>query len=268
MRAFLVAMLIATPSLLLSRFASNGTDMIALLAILAMTLTFIEYYSEYPSIVEFRDAPPLNRIRFIGLFVMVLFLTIISKQNIDPSNLTAMFAGIGAIIGDAFDFPYSPVHLVTLMLPRSAPAATIEAMRVAAAVTYVIAILMVVVFLFLVRVLGWPTSTGAFNVWINLPLFDPTGGGDVVQRLQRDSQLNIMLGLLLPFLIPAVVKAAEGLISPVSMSNPHTLIWMMSAWAFLPASMVMRGIAMSRIAELIEEKRRRAYANAEALQTA
>jgi hypothetical protein len=30
----------------------------------------------------------------------------------------------------------------------------------------------------------------------------------------------------------------------------------------------MRGMAMLRIAELIEEKRRRAYANAEAMQTA
>ena len=37
----------------------------------------------------------------------------------------------------------------------------------------------------------------------------------------------------------------------------------MSAWAFLPASMIMRGIAMGRIAELIEEKRNRAYSEAE-----
>jgi hypothetical protein len=32
--------------------------------------------------------------------------------------------------------------------------------------------------------------------------------------------------------------------------------------------MAMRGIAMMRIAELIEAKRRRSYANAEAMQTA
>ena len=30
----------------------------------------------------------------------------------------------------------------------------------------------------------------------------------------------------------------------------------MSAWAFLPASLFMRGIAMGRIADMIREKRR------------
>ncbi|MEL6418896.1 MAG: hypothetical protein AAFQ55_09775, partial [Pseudomonadota bacterium] len=64
--------------------------------------------------------------------------------------------------------------------------------------------------------------------------------------------------------IPAVVKAAADLINPISLENPQTLIWTMSAWAFLPASMIMRGIAMQRIAEMIEDQRRRAYANAEA----
>lgn len=33
--------------------------------------------------------------------------------------------------------------------------------------------------------------------------------------------------------------------------------------AFLPASMIMRGLALHRVADLIEEKRRRTYAEAE-----
>lgn len=268
LRSILMAMLIATPSLLLPDSASNSAEIVALLAIIAAVLTYIEYYAEYPSFVEFRDAPPLNRMRFIALFLMVFLLTLICKHKVEPTNLTAMFAGVGAIIGDAFDIPYSPVHLVILMLADSASSETIESVRVAAGVTYLIALIVVIMFLFVVRIMGWPTSTGAFNVWINLPLFDPTTGGDVVRRLQRDSQINIILGLLLPFLIPAGIKAAADLIDPFSMGDPHTLIWTISAWAFLPASMVMRGIAMFRIAELIEEKRRRTYANAEALQAA
>lgn len=48
------------------------------------------------------------------------------------------------------------------------------------------------------------------------------------------------------------------------MDDPQTLIWTISAWAFLPASMIMRGVAMGRVAEMIEEKRRRAYAQTEA----
>ena len=116
-------------------------------------------------------------------------------------------------------------------------------------------------FIVLVRIMGWPARKGAFNVWVNLPLFDPTAGGDVLERLQRDARINIALGFLLPFIIPAVVKAASDLIDPMTLDNPQSLIWTVSAWAFLPASMIMRGVAMGRIAEMIEDKRRRTYAD-------
>ena len=90
----------------------------------------------------------------------------------------------------------------------------------------------------------------------------------MVERLNQDARSNVILGFLLPFLIPAVVKLASEIFDPIALSDPYTLIWVVCAWAFLPASMIMRGIAMSRIAALIEESRRRAYAVAEAVQTA
>jgi hypothetical protein len=46
----------------------------------------------------------------------------------------------------------------------------------------------------------------------------------------------------------------------VSLENPQTLIWTVAAWAFLPASLFMRGIAMGRIAGMIKEKRRKTTA--------
>ena len=119
-------------------------------------------------------------------------------------------------------------------------------------------------FLVLVRILNWPVRSGAFNVWVNLPLFDPTAGGDVLDRLQRDARINIALGFLLPFLVPAVVKLASDMIAPITLQHPQTLIWTLAAWTFLPASIIMRGIAMGKIADMIEEKRKRAYADAEA----
>ena len=268
MRGTLVALLVATPSLLLPGFATDAPEMVALLAILAGALTFMEYNTHFPSFVEFRDAPPLNRMRFVALFAMVFSLTVVVKHAYEPSTLTAVFAGIGTIVGNWIDFPYSPVRLVILMLPADISPATVDSVRMAAGVSYMIAMVTVFMFLFTDRVLGWPTSNGAFNVWINLPLFDPTTGGDVVYRLQRDGRINVILGVLLPFIIPAFVKLMSDLVDPITMEDPKMLIWTMSAWAFLPSSMIMRGVAMLRIAELIEEKRRRAYANAEALQTA
>ena len=248
---------------MLPAVAADTNQITILIALLAAFLTFVEYNSNFPSIVEFRDAPPFNRLRFISLFVTVFLLSAINQDQSEPTMLTNAISAIGIILGNAIDFPYSPVRLVVLMLPDSAEQAVVQSVRTAAGLSYLISLIAMTAFLILVRVLNWPTRQGAFNVWVNLPLFDPTAGGDVLSRLQRDARINIALGFLLPFVIPAVVKLAADLIDPISLQNPQTLIWTMSAWAFLPASMIMRGIAMGKVADMIEEKRKRAYAEAQ-----
>ncbi|WP_235862338.1 hypothetical protein [Roseovarius litorisediminis] len=263
-RALLVALLIATPSLLLPSTEADTAQVVVVLAFLASVMTFIEYYGRYPSIIEFRFAPPFNRLKFIGLAATVILLSLICRGKTDPTGLTVLLTNLGTGLGEAIDFPYSPVRLVVLMMPADADLELVSLVRTSAGISYMVSLLMMFVFLTLVRIFGWPARNGAFNVWVNLPLFDPTGGGDVLHRLKRDAGLNIVLGILLPFLIPAAVKAASTLIDPISIANPQTLIWTMTAWAFLPASMLIRGIAMGRIADMIEEKRRRAYARAEA----
>lgn len=268
MRALLVGFLIATPSLLLGSLASGPSEIAALLAIIAATATFLEYRSAYPSFVEFRDAPPINRLRFISVLAMVFVLSVICKHLYQPTALTGMFSGLSSIVGSALDFPYSPVRMVLLMLPSDVSPVLVHVVRSGAGVCYLIAVVTIGVFFLIMRVSGWPVGNGAFNVWVNLPLFDPTAGRDVVQRLQRDGRVNIIIGALLPFIIPAALTVTSNIFPPINVGNPHMVIWLLTAWAFLPASMVIRGIALFRISELIEEKRRRAYANADHMQTA
>lgn len=263
-RGLLVALLIATPALIVPGVSNDMSQITVLIALIAAFLTFVEYNATSPSIVEFRDAPPFNRLRFVALFSTVFLLSLICKGKTDPTALTGVLTAIGTIVGNSIDFPYSPVRLVVLMLPEDSDPAVVQSVRTAAGLTYLISLVAMTAFLLLVRVFGWPSRGGAFNVWVNLPLFDPTAGGDVLYRLQRDARINIALGFLLPFLIPAVVKAAADLLNPITLENPQTLIWTMSAWAFLPASMIMRGIAMQRIAEMIRDQRKRAYASADA----
>ena len=76
---------------------------------------------------------------------------------------------------------------------------TVNLIRTAAGLAYLVSLIALATFVVLVRVMGWPARQGAFNVWVNLPLFDPTAGGDVLYRLQRDARINIALGFLLPF---------------------------------------------------------------------
>ncbi len=255
-RAFLVVMLIVTPSMLLPGTTADAAQIVMLVAIFAAGLTFFEYASAYPGLVEFRDAPPFNRIRFGSLFLTVICLSLLLQGNLAPTAFSAFVGRVGTVVGQVIDFPYSPVRLVVLMLPPEASLNHIQLVRDTAGIAYFISLFTLAIFVILQRVRRWPTRTGTFNVWINLPTFDPTAGGDVVERLERDARFNIALGFLLPFLTPAVVKSATSLFGAVTLENPHTLIWTVAAWAFLPASLFMRGIAMGRIAALITEKRK------------
>jgi hypothetical protein len=255
-RGILVMVLIATPSFMLPGINSDTSQIVALVAIFAAALTFFEYASTYPGLVEFRDAPPFNRLRFLSLFATVLLLSAIMRGQTEPTTLTMFIEEAGKKLGQAIDVSYSPVRLVVLMLPDDMNIQHVALVRTAAGISYVISLLTLVIFVVVMRLIGWPSRMGTFNVWINLPTFDPTTGGDVVDRLNRDARFNIALGFLLPFLIPAILKLASLSFAPVTLESPHTLIWTMTAWAFLPASLFMRGIAMGRIATMIADKRR------------
>lgn len=256
MRAFLVVVMIATPSLILPGTTADVAQVVTLIALFAAGLTFFEYASTYPGLVEFRDAPPFNRVRFASLFLTVILLSLLTKGTITATPLSDYVGMIGSKVGQVIDFPYSPVRLVVLMLPPEASVEHVHLVRDSAGLAYFISLFTLALFIVLQRARRWPTRNGEFNVWVNLPTFDPTAGGDVVERLERDARFNIALGFLLPFLTPAVIKSATSLFGTVSLDSPQTLIWTVAAWAFLPASLFMRGIAMGRIAMLITQKRK------------
>ncbi|WP_246455729.1 hypothetical protein [Sulfitobacter aestuariivivens] len=263
-RGFLVALLLATPALMLPEVATDSSQITILIAMLAAFLTTVEYNSNFPSIVSFRDAAPFNRLRFAALLVMVVALSAIIREQTHAGLMTGGVTAIGTILGNALDFPYSPIRLLVLTLPADADPMVVQTVRIAAGLCSVVAMIAIGSFIILVRRLQWPTRYGAFNVWVNLPLFDPTAGGDVVDRLRRQSRSSVVIGFLIPFLIPAVAKLANDLIDPITLHNPQTLIWTICAWAFLPTTLIMRGLAMGKVADLIANKRRRTYADAEA----
>lgn len=256
LRAVMIVVLVVAPSMLVPGLAPDAQQTVALVALFAGLLTFVEYKSESPGLIEFRDAPPFNRSRFLLLAATVLALSLIERGRTDPSSLTQLIEAVGALIGQAMDFPYSPVRLATQTLTLDATEADRVILRTAAGTAYLTSLLGMVVFCLLMRAGTWPRQGRVFNVWINLPTFDPTSGPDIVARLERDARVNISLGFLLPFLAPVVVRLVMGGIDPASLTSSHSLIWTMTAWAFLPASLFMRGIAMHRLAQMIRDQRR------------
>jgi len=102
-RGLLVALLIATPALLLPGADAESSQITVLLACIASILTFMEYNSRQPSIVEFRDAPPFNRLRFISLLFTIVVLSLIARGQAAPTLLTGALTSLGVILGNALD---------------------------------------------------------------------------------------------------------------------------------------------------------------------
>jgi hypothetical protein len=255
-RAFLVVIVIATPALILPGLGADGKQVVALVALFCAALTFFEYASVYPGLVEFRDAPPFNRIRYISLLITVLLLSAVVANTESTGTFTLFVEAIGGAIADSIDFSYSPVRLLVLLLPETTAPDHVEMVRTAAGLSYMISLITLGYFVLILRTLAWPNRSGGFNVWVNLPTFEPTAGGDVVRRLRRDAVFNVALGFLLPFLIPVTIKAASGVFAPIALESAQTIVWTITAWAFLPASLFMRGIAMGRIASMLDEQRK------------
>lgn len=256
-RAFLMVLLVATPAFVLPHISPDATQIVVLVALFVAMLTLFEYATDYPSLIEFRNAPPYNRIRYLGLLSTVYMIAVILRGPSDAATTGEFIQAVGMLMGKAMDFPYSPVRLVVLMLPETASLQTALTLRAAAGMAYMISLLTVVAFFIILRATNWPNSGKSFNVWINLPTFDPTVGGDVVARLERSATLNVALGFLLPFIIPAIAKAATGMFGDISFADTQTLVWTVAAWSCLPANLFMRGIAMQRVAGMIREKRER-----------
>ena len=262
LRAACVVSLIALPSVLLPVQSQDGAQIVALVAIFAAIFTIVEYSVISPSFIEFRSAPPFNRLRFFALYATVLALSLILRGNEAPSTLTRLMQLLGERIGGTLDFPFSPVRLIVLMMPQNTDPEVLSTVAICAGIAYFVSLLSIVAFGVLLRFHHWPKRTESFNVWVNLPMFDPTSGGDVVARLNRDCQVNLILGFLLPFVFPALGKLVSIFVTPITVDDPQTLIWMVAAWAFLPASLLMRGIALSRVAHMIHLQRKREYARA------
>lgn len=261
-RAALMGLLVAVPHLLLGPGEGGAPALVALFALLAAAFTASEYAAAAPSLVEFRDARPFNRLRVLALFATVAVLSMIVGLDGDRSTLALLMRAVGARLGESADFAGSPVRNLLLALPPGTGPETARALRDAAAMAYLASLLMVAAFVLTVRWRGFAQDR-AFNVWVNLPQFDPTAGGDVVERLGRDALFNLLLGTLLPILVPMALYALSGPLQGAILGGPAAMVWTVTAWAFIPASLLMRGLALHRVAAMIAAQRARAVSDAD-----
>ena len=253
----MVVLLVLTPAALLPGVREDGAAFLVIAALSTGLFTLIEYTSRTPSLVEFRDAPPFNRLRFLTLLAIVLVVTLLVRGLDARSAPTEVVQGFAAWGQATLDGAFSPFRMMFSLTPPGANAQQAATFQAAVALSYLIGLGSVVLSLAWMLLRRWPTRGGPFDVWLNLPTFDPARGGDVVRRLRRDAWFNLVLGVLMPFLIPVILAAVPIVRDLVRFEEPSSLVWAIAAWVFLPFSLVMRGAALARLAQMIQEHRRR-----------
>lgn len=257
LRGMCIALLVLCPALILPDISQDVALGVTLLALLAAVVVVTEYSAAYPGLIEFRDAKPYNRFRFILIAIMVITTTLVQRDLLLDAESLNFLTAIAASFGKIMDFPVSPVRYLVLSLPSGLPENHLSNVQVAAALAYLMAIAGVVAFASATFFGYWPRGSSTFNVWVNLPNFDPTKGVDVVRRLERDAQVNILLGIILPFSLPVLLHISTLLVQPLTLETPLALVWGVTLWAFIPVNLIMRGLAMYRIAQLVRAQRRR-----------
>lgn len=254
-RAVLISIALAIPSLWIPTYASDTSHLTLAFALSAGAFVFFEYLYDTPSTLEFTTAPPYNRIRFTWFLIVVVFTAGVFRMVSFGHVPTGPLSAIATILGHVLNIPYSPVQLISIMLPQNLTPEFKEAMLMTAGFGYVGSLITCGLFYLVIRFTNWPKSELGFNVWKNLPLLDPTSGKDIVFRLVRDARVNVSLGIIAPFAIPAIVKIIFIYTGVRLFMNPQTLVWIVVAWTVIPTSLIMRGTAMMRVANLISEKR-------------
>lgn len=257
LRALLVAALVILPAVLVPVTSPETAQIVILLAIFGAGVIFAEYSSAYPGLIEFRFAAPFNRTRFMLLAITATLMALLMRHQSDPGSFTALVQGLALACTPLFDFAFSPVRLLLRALPENLPAEHLAMVQQGASLTLLLGVTAVVGFVTAIRLNVWPMGNGPFNVWVNLPTFDPTAGNDVVKRLSRQARINILLGVFLPFLLPGLVYASALLVQPLTLQSPMGFVWGIVLWAYLPVSLMMRGVAMIRVARMIRANRRR-----------
>jgi hypothetical protein len=220
-RALIAIVVIATPSLLIPGTTPEGTQVVTLVALALGVFVGMEYAATYPGLVEFRDAPPFNRVRILTLFLMLFLLSLVASASPgEGSSLALIVNAFGFLVATALDFPFSPVQMIGSHLPPGLEPFVVNQIKGMAGIATLVMLLSIFCFALLIRLNQWPNRGSSFNVWINLPTFDPTTGGDVVKRLRRDSLVNVILGVFAPFVLPVVAVVAANHIEINVLSSP------------------------------------------------
>ncbi len=246
LRAVLAAAIAALPALVLTTGPGGGDSRTAglVLAAAAGLYVLVEYGARTPALIDFRFAPPVNRLRFALASLTLLATTACVAAAHEPGPHSATFAAFGA----AMDFPFSPVGMAADIFTRASAPAPDPAVEYAAATAFCVALACLAAFGSAIWFGGWPRAGERMNLLVNLPTFDVDAGGRGAARLRLLGAQVLITAAGTLFAMLVVGGFAVALLAPGVEISPLALVWSATLWAAAPGAMALRGVAILKLA--------------------
>ena len=251
-RAIWVVAIVTIPSLLLASASQGSLEFALIIGGIVGIFTVFEYGSENPGFVDFRFAPPYNRFRAFTLAIQITAITLVCRAvelNIQDAPILD-WAQQAAV---ALDFPGSPVARAVDLLIEDATFSDTSAILLVltTSVSFAVGFALTILFSSFLWIFNWPVDRAAFNLWINLPMFQPSDGMAVPNRLRRDAVVNVLLAVVLIYALPYGLKYGSDLLTAEILNSNQAMVWVTTLWVFVPSTLLARSAAMWKIARII-----------------
>ncbi len=254
-RALLVAGFVVVKSALVAQTGSVEGDLFVFtVALLVALFVFIEYASDMPSMLEFRYAPPYNRMRF--LIAVVIAFALCS----DTYSQNLFYAeGFNATTGNSFVGIFSiwpaPGHYLYTVLDY-ANQDPVYWLFDNVALASMLGFACVLVAGIYIWISPWPLGREGFNLWPNMPSFNPASGRSASDLLAVVALANIILFFVLPYCLTFLISLAQQDLGFDFRYTPVFTFWVLFTWITLPLFCLFKAIALLKLCVLAESLRK------------
>ncbi|MEM1313505.1 MAG: hypothetical protein AAGI51_03055 [Pseudomonadota bacterium] len=246
LRALLVFALTLAPFLLAGDVGAAARDATLFAGASAALVVLFEYASRTPALVDFRDAKPLNRLRF-AMVAGTLLATMAFIRSTPGGGVREAGEALGRLLGGWA----SPVGMMAESLSRPSALGPDLLAQGAAAVALTSAAILSLLVSALIWFGRWPGPAERFNRFTNLPTFDEADAADAPPRLLRLGLQAIVMALALPAALLALVAIAAWMIEADALSRPLPLAWTVSIWAAASGAQLIRGVALIKLSRVL-----------------
>ena len=247
-RALILSIIIVAPAFILPNIPNVARELSMIIAGILSAFALFEYASKSPGFVDFRFAPPYNRFRVAILAALAIGLSLVGRAEVNNSAEILAIADWTIPITISLN---SPVDFALTKLTEISTTSSTETLTRLFSTGFFISTSLTAILSILLWVFKWPFGRKEFNLWANLPTFTPAEVSLTGRRLRRDGWLNILFSGALFYAIPFLFPLLQSRLGPDLFGDLHSLVWVVTFWAFLPTLMFVRGTSLIKISRIL-----------------